>query len=64
MYEENPTEIDFASSECEFQVSKGTSYQELTAAEKSIFDHHIFHLFSWVHKINDTYNVYISLNKP
>lgn len=63
MYEENPREIDCALSECEFQVSKGTSYQELTVAKNQYL---IITFFLSVPEctINDTYNIYISLNKP
>ena len=63
MYEENPREIDFASSECEFQVSKGTSYQELTVAKNQYL---IITFFISVPEctINDTCTIYISLNKP
>ena len=63
MYEENPREIDFALRECEFQVSKGMSYQELTVAKNPYLT---ITLFISVPEctINDTYNIYISLNKP
>ena len=63
MYEENPREIDCALSECEFQVSKGTSYQELTVANNPYLTITFF-ISVPESTINDTYNIYISLNKP
>lgn len=63
MCEENPREIDIASRKCEFQVSKGTSYQELTVA-KNQYLIITFFLSVPACTINDTYTIYISLNKP
>ena len=60
MYEENPRQIDFASSECEFQVSKGTSYQELTVAKNPYLTITFFIPVPEC-TINDTYNIYIFL---
>ena len=63
MYEENPREIDFASSWREVQVSKGTSYQELTVA-KNPYLTITFFISVPECAINNTYNIYICLNKP